>query len=344
MLTAQNNQPVGSGQAPSVAEPEAEQENDVSVAIDQDLQSTIDNLADDVKPQSAIIPTTLSPTTTIPQTDSGVVPITPIDLSNAQAPLDSAGMAKPIEIKNDPLNISEEVPQLSVVEPAVTTSVSIPSTMTVSPPTTNTETVIPDPIKTGVAVPLPGENAVPIVPVTSDANATFSNTNSFFDILVKNKIITAEQTEEVRQENLSSGKTLESLLIEKNLANETEVTQAKAEFNHIPYIKLSTTGVNPEALNLIDESIAKRYRVLPFGLDKDTKQLKVAMANPLDLAAIEFLRLKSGFNIDVYYGEESEVARMTVDRYAQSLSSEVTEALKTTNQYQSQQADGVELS
>jgi type IV pilus assembly protein PilB len=177
----------------------------------------------------------------------------------------------------------------------------------------------------------------------SNTGFKFAVTNSFFDMLVNNGVISPKQAEELRQENLSTGRSYEELVLSKQLATESDVVQAKAEFNNLPYIKLSTIGVDPEALTFIDEGIAKRYQVIPFGVDKDKKNLKVAMVDPLDLAAIEFLKQKTGFNIEAHYGESSEIIRMIDEHYAQSLSSEVTEALKSTTQQSDQEAKSVQL-
>jgi type IV pilus assembly protein PilB len=188
--------------------------------------------------------------------------------------------------------------------------------------------------------------ASPLDHQTTNTNAggfSFSVTNSFFDVLVNNGIISPKQAEELRQENLSSGRSYEELVLSKQLATESDVVQAKAEFNNLPYIKLSATGVDPEALTLLDEGIAKRYQALPFGLDKENKSLQVAMVNPLDLATIEFLKQKTGYRIDAHYSESSEISRMIDERYSQSLSSEVTEALKSTHQYKEKGQEDVEL-
>ena len=142
---------------------------------------------------------------------------------------------------------------------------------------------------------------------------------------------------------IRDSRSYEELVSSKQLATETEIVQAKAEFNNVPYIKLATIGVDPEALTLIDEGIAKRFQALPFSVDKDKKILKIAMINPLDLAAIEFLKQKTGYNISAYYSEATEIARMIDDHYAQSLSSEVTEALKSTTQDREGESGSVEL-
>ncbi|HPK08630.1 MAG TPA: ATPase, T2SS/T4P/T4SS family, partial [Candidatus Woesebacteria bacterium] len=197
--------------------------------------------------------------------------------------------------------------------------------------------------------PIPTDDLQPIPTIANPPNSVapagpaFAMTNSFFDILVQKGIISPQQAEEIRQENLNTGRSYEELVSSKQLATETEIVQAKAEFNNVPYIKLATIGVDPEALTLIDEGIAKRFQALPFSVDKDKKILKIAMINPLDLAAIEFLKQKTGYNISAYYSEATEIARMIDDHYAQSLSSEVTEALKSTTQDREGESGSVEL-
>lgn len=168
-------------------------------------------------------------------------------------------------------------------------------------------------------------------------------TNSFFDVLLNKGKISPEQAEELRQENLSQGTSYEELVLSKQLVTETDVAQAKAEFSNVPYIKLSAIGVDPESLTLLDEGIAKRYQALPFALDKQKNILQVAMVDPLDLAAIEFLKQKTNYEIQAYFSENSDIVRMINEYYAQSLSTEVTEALKSTTQQDDHSSTSVEL-
>ena len=109
--------------------------------------------------------------------------------------------------------------------------------------------------------------AAPSVGANSSAPDQFVPTNSFLDILFNNKKLSAEQIESLRNESLSSNKTYEDLIKEKGLLDDKEVGQAKAEFNHLGYIDIEKVGIDPEALGLIDESIAKKYKVLPFAFD-----------------------------------------------------------------------------
>ncbi|MFH2118566.1 MAG: GspE/PulE family protein [Candidatus Paceibacterota bacterium] len=151
---------------------------------------------------------------------------------------------------------------------------------------------------------------------------------SFVDVLVGSGKLTAQQASQLRNDQFQSSRSYEELIIEKQLATETDITQAKSSFNKIPFININETSVSPEALTLVGESVAKRYSALPFAYDKANRILKLAMADPLDLSATSFLKQKTGLNLELHYAVPSELKRALNERYSQDISSEVTEALE----------------
>ncbi len=152
----------------------------------------------------------------------------------------------------------------------------------------------------------------------------------FLDVLVQEQKLTQEQVGQLRNEQLQTNKSYEELLLEKKWVTEIELTQAKAQFNNIPFIKISETSILPEALTLVGESVAKRYKVLPFSYDKNSKLLKVAMVDPLDLAATSFLKQKTGATVEVYAAVPSELEEALAERYSEDISTEVDQALEQT--------------
>lgn len=154
--------------------------------------------------------------------------------------------------------------------------------------------------------------------------------NSLVDLLVSKGLLSPDQANQLSLEHIQTGHNTEALLEERNLVPEEQLTRTKAEYYSVPFITLSEIGVSPEALTQIAEGVARRYSMLPFALNKQENTLSVAMRDPLDLNAIDFVEQKSGFRIIPYYATPSELNRTLAERYAQSLSSEVTEALKET--------------
>lgn len=156
--------------------------------------------------------------------------------------------------------------------------------------------------------------------------------SSVAEALLSKGILTQEQMVVVNQEQLNTNKPFEEIIIGKNLVSEEDLTKAKSEVYNIPFIKIAETGISPEALNRIDESVARRYKLLPFALDKKVGSLSVAMENPMDLVSLDFIRQKTNLNIIPHYAMLSELERSIAERYSQNLSSEVTQALQESPQ------------
>ena len=155
---------------------------------------------------------------------------------------------------------------------------------------------------------------------------------SILDILVDEGSLPQDLASKVQTDQITTGKRIEDLLSENNLVSEEELARAKANFNHMPYVKLSDVGVYPEALNQLPEGAARHYAMLPFAYDKEQGTLSVAMKDPLDLSAIDFAQQKTGFRIVAHYATPNEVDRKIAEYYSQTLSSEVTAALEQTTQ------------
>jgi type IV pilus assembly protein PilB len=181
-------------------------------------------------------------------------------------------------------------------------------------------------------------------PSASAASAVTIGTQSLADVLVAKGLLTPEQVNALQVEQMNSGQTIDQIIEEKKYVTEEELTEARAELNNIPFVKIAETGISPEALKFLPEGVARRYRMLPFAVNKQDSALSVAMADPLDLTAIDFAQQKTGMRIIAHYAMPSEVDRTIAERYAQSLSSEVTQALEETSQVAEQKKQQEDLS
>lgn len=153
---------------------------------------------------------------------------------------------------------------------------------------------------------------------------------SLLDTLLANKALNQAQYDKVKFEQINTGKTEEELLREHNFVTEEDLSKAKGALYNVPFFNLRELIVSPEALNLVPETVAERCQVFPLEYDKGKRELKIAMANPLDLSAIEFLEKKTGCRIVPYIAPASQIEEVIEEKYAQSLSTEVTQVLKET--------------
>lgn len=154
--------------------------------------------------------------------------------------------------------------------------------------------------------------------------------SNLLKLLLSKKIISQDGFNKVKDELVSSSSSAKELLLKHGLVSETQIAKVNSEIFKVPYLDVMASSISPQALNVLPESVATRYLALPITLNKEKNTLSVVMANPLDLQALEFIEKKTGMKIQTFLGEKSRIQQEIASRYAQSLSSEVTQALKET--------------
>ncbi len=154
---------------------------------------------------------------------------------------------------------------------------------------------------------------------------------TLIDALFADKVLSKEQIEQIKSETINTGKSPEELIRVHRFATDEQLIAAKAATYNIPYINLVGKTVSTDVLNLIPESVARRYIAFPIELDASGTTLSVAMADPLDVQVIEFLEQKSGKRVKPYMAEQDSITTAIDEQYAHNLGAEVTAALKETS-------------
>lgn len=149
---------------------------------------------------------------------------------------------------------------------------------------------------------------------------------SIEEILLSQGVLRQDQIAAIKLESINSGQTMESIILQHNFATPEQVTRAKAQLMGIPFAKLEGRAISSEVLNLIPESVARRYQLIPFGREGDI--LMVAMADPLDLQVIQFVEKKAGLRTRRYLAMADDILKAISDQYSQNLTTDVASALK----------------
>ncbi len=170
--------------------------------------------------------------------------------------------------------------------------------------------------------------AVPTAQASSIQTNGEPEASTLADILVSQKALSSKRAKQLKLAELQTGKPQEDIVKEQNLVSEKELVRAKATLYNVPYVDLSSTPVNPDALSVLPQEVAKRFQVFPINLERTTKELFLAMADPLNLTAIEFVEQKTGFRVKPRAAEPLKIQDFIATRYTTSLSQEVTAALK----------------
>ena len=74
-----------------------------------------------------------------------------------------------------------------------------------------------------------------------------------------------------------------------------ELAMVLGEQLGIPYVDLSTCQIQPEALRLISESMARKFNVIPLAVTNNSLQVAVADAN--DVLMLEALAARTRMRI-----------------------------------------------
>lgn len=162
----------------------------------------------------------------------------------------------------------------------------------------------------------------------SDVSNFSSDVKTLADILLSQGSLTQEQTRQIKFTEIQTGKTQEEIILEQGFVPEAGLVKARSTLYNIPYLDLEKTPNSPEALSVLSQQVAQRFRVFPMSIDKNLKVLNLAMADPLDLTAIGFIEQKTGYRVKPYASEPTKIDASVAKSYSSSLSKEVTEALK----------------
>ncbi len=108
------------------------------------------------------------------------------------------------------------------------------------------------------------------------------------DLLVSENIISSDQLTNALAYQKKSGLKLGKALIQLGYIDEVKLLHFLSQQLNIPYLDLSHVAIDPEAVTLIPEVHARRFRALAINVDSQNV-VTVVMSDPADLQAIDFI-------------------------------------------------------
>lgn len=115
-------------------------------------------------------------------------------------------------------------------------------------------------------------------------------------ILVDLGHLTEDQLWDILEEQKQSpGEVIGQVAKRMGLVTEAQITEALAEQFGMPVVSLEETTILPKVLELVPETMASIYKIMPVSLKDNV--LTVAMADPQNLAALDDLRNFLGYDV-----------------------------------------------
>jgi type II secretion system protein E len=147
-------------------------------------------------------------------------------------------------------------------------------------------------------------------------------------LLVEEGHITSEQLEvALAEQRRDDSKRIGEILVGLRFVTEPALLHALSRQLDTPIIDMSKEPPEQDALGIVPSEFAMRHHLLPIRRNDDT--LVVAMADPLDIHAIDDLRLLTGLDIAPMLAAPSDIRRMGEHLYMSQMLRDVKEAEQT---------------
>ncbi len=134
-------------------------------------------------------------------------------------------------------------------------------------------------------------------------------------ILVDLGYITEDQLWDVLEEQKKSpGDIIGRVALRMGLVTESQITEALAEQWGMAVVNLKETNIPPKVLELVPQTMAEIYKIMPISLKNDV--LTVAMADPQNVAALDDLRNFLGYDVRGAVSNHQDVEDSITRHYA----------------------------
>jgi type IV pilus assembly protein PilB len=147
------------------------------------------------------------------------------------------------------------------------------------------------------------------------------------DVMVENLLkatgkFSDDQLQQLRELEKTEKKPLQDIVTGNGILSEEYLTKLYAAEIGVSYAEFNPRTLDRDVQKLIPEHIGRQYKAVVFNIDDDGNRL-VALEDPGDIQAINFLRKQLGINIRPHIASTSDI-QAALDQYRGNISSELT--------------------
>ena len=148
------------------------------------------------------------------------------------------------------------------------------------------------------------------------------------DVMMDEGIITLDQLNQALTKQQETKHKLGETLVELGFASERQIATALSRQLGLELVDPNRVNIRESILNLIkDHTVLKKSLVIPFDFDEyDSRYLKVAMADPMDIKVIDDLTLLTGMQISPCISTSTDILA-AIDKYFGNLENQAVAEL-----------------
>ena len=127
------------------------------------------------------------------------------------------------------------------------------------------------------------------------------------EVFVSSGLVSEEQLGQAldKQRQLKTQEPIGDLLVSMGLITERDRVRCLGEQWGVPYVDLSEIQIPEEVVSAVTQELARRFKVIP--IERSAKRLTLAMKNPLDIFAIDEIRLITGKEVEPVIATEEDI-------------------------------------
>ncbi|MBU4457177.1 MAG: GspE/PulE family protein, partial [Candidatus Omnitrophica bacterium] len=130
--------------------------------------------------------------------------------------------------------------------------------------------------------------------------------------LLTKKFLTEKDLKRARDIQKKEGGAFTSVLIREGMVKEEELLSLMSSTFNIPAVNLARYKIEPDGVKLIPEKMARQYRLI--AICKLTNTLIVSMSDPLNVFAVDDLKMLTKLNIEPILSTESSILE-AIDKF-----------------------------
>ncbi|MDP2940182.1 MAG: ATPase, T2SS/T4P/T4SS family [Candidatus Omnitrophota bacterium] len=133
------------------------------------------------------------------------------------------------------------------------------------------------------------------------------------ELLIKNNLISQENLDKALTVQKEKGGRLSDILVKMGFIDENDLTLILSQSLGLPPLDMSRVKIDPSVIKIIPQEIARYYQIIPISLMGNS--LTLAMADPLNIFAIDDVKALTGFEINPIISRPKDIMQAIENYY-----------------------------
>lgn len=149
------------------------------------------------------------------------------------------------------------------------------------------------------------------------------------DVLLGRNIITQEQLQTALAAQKEKGLMLGEMLVELGYVTQDRLNNVLCEHLHIEFVNLRAADIDDSVVDMLDEAIMRKYTLVPYAYaDGSINTVKVAMADPMNIFAIDDVNMVMGMQVETYLADSSDIHAFLDKEFGKQQAQNIVEMYK----------------